>query len=55
MRSYLRTDVWGEYDVLGVKGGNARILINESEIESYGAYIIPWLKDLPTIDLSWWS
>ncbi|MCI5741215.1 MAG: hypothetical protein SO445_05945 [Lachnospiraceae bacterium] len=55
MRSYLRTDVWGDYDVLGVKGGNARILINESEIESYGAYIIPWLKDLPTIDLSWWS
>jgi len=55
MRSYLRTDVWGAYDVLGVKGGNAKLLIDESQIESYGAYILPWLKDLPTIDLSWWS
>lgn len=55
MRSYLREDVWGDYDVLGVKGGNAKILIDESQIESYGAYILPILKDLPTIDLSWWS
>lgn len=55
MKSYLRTDVWGAYDVLGIKGGNAKLLIDESQIESYGAYILPWLKDLPTIDLSWWS
>lgn len=55
MRSYLREDVWGDYDVLGVKGGNAKILIDESQIESYGAYILPILKDLPTIDLSPWS
>lgn len=55
MRSYLRTDVWGDYDVLGVKGGNAKIVIDESQIESYGAYIIPLLKDLPKIDLSFWS
>lgn len=55
MKSYLREDVWGDYDVLGVKGGNAKLIIDESEIDSYGAYILPILKDLPTIDLSWWS
>ncbi len=44
MRSYLRTDVWGDYDVLGFKGGSAKIIIDENDIESYGAYIIPLLK-----------
>ena len=52
MRSYLRTDVWGDYDVLGFKGGSAKIIIDEKDIESYGAYIIPLLKDLPRIDMS---
>ena len=55
MRSYLRTDVWGDYDVLGFKGGSAKIIIDENDIESYGAYIIPLLKDLPRIDMSPWS
>ena len=55
MRSYLRTDVWGDYDVLGFKGGSAKIIIDEKDIESYGAYIIPLLKDLPRIDMSPWS
>lgn len=55
MKSYLRKDVWGAYDVLGVKGGNAKIVINEDQIQSYGAYILPILKNLPKIDMSFWS
>ncbi|MCI8483155.1 MAG: hypothetical protein HFH41_02305 [Lachnospiraceae bacterium] len=55
MRSYLREDVWGDYDVLGFKGGNATLTLQADEVEGYGAYIIPWLKSLPTIDLSPWS
>lgn len=55
MRSYLREDVWGSYDVLGFKGGSATIRFQADEVEGYGAYIIPWLKSLPTIDLSPWS
>lgn len=55
MQSYLREEIWGDYDVLGVKGGNAELIIDSSEIESYGAYIIPLLKDLPKIDISFWS
>lgn len=55
MKSYLREDVWGAYDVLGVKGGNAKIVIDEDQIQSYGAYILPILKNLPKIDISFWS
>ena len=54
MKSYLREDVWGDYDVLGFKGGNATITFSE-QVKGYGAYIIPFLKDLPVIDLSPWS
>lgn len=55
MKSYLRKDVWGAYDVLGVKGGNAKLIIDEDQIQSYGAYVIPLLKNLPKIDISFWS
>lgn len=55
MKSYLREDVWGSYDVLGIKNGNASLSFNYGEIKGYGAYIIPWLSSLPTIDLSPWS
>ncbi|EOT24634.1 hypothetical protein C805_02846 [Eubacterium sp. 14-2] len=54
MKSYLREDVWGDYDVLGFKGGNATITFSE-QVKGYGAYIIPFFKDLPVIDLSPWS
>ena len=47
--------MYGDYDVLGFKGGSAKIIIDENDIESYGAYIIPLLKDLPRIDMSPWS
>ena len=55
MRSYVREDVWGDYDVLGFKGGHATLTLDPNAVEGYGAYIIPWLKSLPTIDLSPWS
>lgn len=55
MYSYLREDVWGEYDVLGFKGGNATLRFNEEDVQGFGSSIIPWLEGLPTIDLSFWS
>lgn len=35
--SYAREDVWGEYDVLGVKGGNAKITVYQETTEFYEA------------------
>ena len=35
--SYLRDDVWGAYDVFGVKDGNATLSYNASEAVFYGA------------------
>lgn len=55
MKSYLRREIWGAYDVLGVKGGDAKLIVDKDDIESYGAYILPILKDLPKIDMSFWS
>lgn len=55
MYSYLREDVWGDYDVLGFKGGNATFTFNEDDVEGFAASIISWLEFLPTIDLSFWS
>ncbi|MEG1292147.1 MAG: hypothetical protein RSD28_07610 [Lachnospiraceae bacterium] len=55
MKSYIREDVWGNYDVLGMKSGTATLSFRSNEIKGYGAYIIPWLSSLPTIDLTPWT
>lgn len=34
--SYVRNDVWGDYDVFGEKGGNAALCFHPAEIRSYG-------------------
>ena len=34
--SYLRNDVWGGYDALGVKGGNASLSFDASEVQVFG-------------------
>ena len=41
--SYLREDVWGGYDVLGVKGGNATLTFNMDDANYYEAPAISWL------------
>ena len=37
MGSYCRTDVWGKYDVLGIKNGNATLTYDVSTVEYYKA------------------
>ena len=34
--SYISNDIWGEYDALGVKGGNAVITFNHANVKIYG-------------------
>ena len=34
--SYLRNDVWGEYDALGVKGGNAVLSFSMADVRIFG-------------------
>lgn len=42
--SYLREDVWGNYDVLGIKGGNATLTFNMDDAIYFEAPGISWLK-----------
>ena len=35
--SYLRQDVWGEYDALGLKGGDAALSFDPAAVVEYGA------------------
>lgn len=39
LQSYNREDVWGNYDVLGIKNGSATISYNSSDISFYSAPI----------------
>lgn len=55
MQSYLRDDVWGDYDALGFDGGNATITYDEDDVESFGASILHILEGIPTIDMSFWN
>ena len=41
--SYLRQDVWGGYDVLGIKGGNATMTFDMGAAAYYEAPGISWL------------
>ncbi|MCI5740988.1 MAG: hypothetical protein MR302_05670, partial [Lachnospiraceae bacterium] len=42
--SYLREDVWANYDVLGIKGGNATLTFNMDDAIYFEAPGISWLK-----------
>lgn len=42
--SYIRADIWGNYDVLGEPDGNASISFNMEEAVYYDAPAIPWLS-----------
>lgn len=42
--SYLREDVWGNYDVLGIKGGNAEITFDMDAARYFEAPGIHWLQ-----------
>lgn len=42
--SYLREDVWVNYDVLGIKGGNATLTFNMDDAIYFEAPGISWLK-----------
>ena len=42
--SYLREDVWSNYDVLGIKGGNATLTFNMDDAIYFEAPGISWLK-----------
>lgn len=42
--SYLRADVWGEYDVLGIKGGSATLTFDMYSADYYEAPAIHWLQ-----------
>lgn len=42
--SYLREDVWGNYDVLGVKGGNATLSFDAENAVYYDAPAFRWLQ-----------
>lgn len=42
--SYLREDVWGNYDVLGIKGGNASLTFDMENTYYFEAPGIDWLK-----------
>ena len=40
--SYRRADVWGKYDALGVKYGNAKLVLDESTRQFFKSPIIDW-------------
>lgn len=42
--SYLREDIWGDYDVLGVKNGDATLTFDMSAARYFEAPGIEWLK-----------
>lgn len=42
--SYLRDDVWGGYDVTGIKNGHAALKFNINNVQYYDAPAFSWLK-----------
>lgn len=42
--SYLRDDVWGNYDVLGIKGGSASLTFDMKETRYFEAPAVRWLR-----------